>query len=104
MLSRDLNPVFIAAVNALLRELRKRGAANDYCFRCQTNDWNADVVRVSAVPMPLASSGTLGPPPTQAYIPTLSLVCKNCGNMILHNLQSLTKDDPLLLRRLGFKE
>ena len=104
MLSRDQNPRFIEAVNRLLNELSSRGAVRDYCTRCETNDWNADVLRVSATPMPLANSGMPAPPPSQAYIPTLCLVCKNCGNMILHNLQSLTKANPQLLRSLGFKE
>ena len=104
MLSRDQNPRFIAAVNTLLSELRKRGAVQDFCLRCETNDWNVDVLRVSATPMPLANAEMQTPPPSLAYIPTLCIVCKNCGNMIFHNLQSLTKKDPLLLRSLGFKD
>ena|SRR5579862_2328204 len=111
MLARDQDPQFINAVNALLNELRMRNAVNDYCPRCSTNDWNVDVLRVYAVPMPLANSWYPPPsasgayfPESQAYIPTLCIVCKNCGNMILHNLQSLTKMNPLLLRSLGFRE
>jgi hypothetical protein len=106
MLPRDRDPQFIAAVKSILADLRMRGANQDYCARCETNDWNVDVIRVFAIPMPLANGGppTALPPPSQAYIPTLCIVCNKCGNMILHNLQSLTRTDPAYLRKLGFKE
>jgi hypothetical protein len=108
--SREQNPQFVRAVNALMRELAAHNVTSDYCARCSTNNWNVDVLRVYAEPMQLIGSGWSPPPASGAYfgapgyIPTLCLVCNNCGNMIFHNLQTLTKRNPNLLQSLGFKE
>jgi len=64
-----------------MKELRIRGVVNDHCQRCNTNDWNADLIRVIASP---EEFGHGYPPPftaftsSPAYIPTLALTCKNC--------------------------
>ena len=89
---RAMNPQFVTAIDRVMKELQKRGAVNDHCQRCNTNDWNADLVRISASPEdsihglhPSFSTFTS----SQSYIPTLSLTCKNCGNTVFHNLSVL---------------
>src|ERR1700751_1624650 len=48
LMSREREPRFADAVNAVLAELQKRGTINDDCFRCGANDWDADLVRLHA--------------------------------------------------------
>jgi hypothetical protein len=88
---RVTDPRFIDAIDRVMKELQKRRAVNDRCQRCNANNWNADLIRVIASP---EMSGFGYPPPfiassSPSYIPTLALSCKNCGNMVLHNLHVL---------------
>ncbi len=87
---RVTNPRFVDAINRVMVELRKRGAIGDYCQRCNANDWNADLIRISASPEEVHSPQVFMPyTGAQSYIPTLTLTCKNCGNTLFHNLHVL---------------
>jgi predicted nucleic-acid-binding Zn-ribbon protein len=78
-------------IHGALQEIKKRGVAQDYCPRCNTNNWNADLLEIPAFSL-MASLAPLGP----GYISTgetrlsvLAVVCMNCGYTMLHNLQVL---------------
>jgi len=78
-------------LQAALAELRKRGVKNDYCSRCETHDWNVDLLEIPAnsalsaagLPAFRGSAFQRGP---SGYLSLLAAVCKNCGNTIFHNL------------------
>ncbi len=90
---RGTDPRFIAAIDRVMKELQRRGAVNDRCQRCNTNNWNADLIRIIASPEALVSGYPAPfvafPSGSPSYIPTLALSCKNCGNTVLHNLHVL---------------
>jgi predicted nucleic-acid-binding Zn-ribbon protein len=77
-------------ISQAIDELRKRGVKNDYCPRCETNDWNVDLVEIPAnsalSPMGLPTFRGGG---ATGYFSLLAVVCKNCGNTIFHNMEIL---------------
>ena len=87
---RPLSPQVEAVVNRALEVLQERNVKNDYCPRCNTSDW---YVEINAIPaMALSASGTGGwiaSGPSSGYIPVLTVVCKNCGYTMFHNLNVL---------------
>jgi hypothetical protein len=86
-------------INRALAILRQRGVLDDRCPRCKTSNWNIDLIEVpatSALSMPSSNwvpffeytNPVVNRQPT-GVLPMLSLVCKNCGNTIFHNLNVL---------------
>lgn len=83
-----------ARLQEALDLLRSRGALkDDRCPSCGTDNWNVDFLAIPSVPLPVKVPpntvfhvGIGGP---SSYIPTLTLVCMNCGYMKLHNLNLL---------------
>ena|SRR5208282_327451 len=86
-------------VQRAIDELRRRGANNDYCPRCSTFDWNVDLLEIpatSALSSKISSGAGFGgrmyPRPysdASGVLPMLSIVCKNCGYTMFHNLNNL---------------
>ena len=90
-----------------IAELRKRGVKNDYCPRCETDDWNIDLLEIpanselspfsdaamrglSGLPfLPSSAKSTTPQRGTPSHLSLLAFVCKNCGNTIFHNLAIL---------------
>lgn len=84
-------------INKAIAELKRRGVSNDHCPRCNTFDWTVDINDIPA------NSAMAQPslPPMQlharysyntAYGPVismLSIVCKNCGYTLFHNMNVL---------------
>lgn len=98
LMPRDADPSFRNTVQAVIAQLQKKGATHDYCTRCGTDDWHADLVRLSVAPMLFdASRASSGP---QSYMLALAIVCKNCGNTLFHNLNIL---EPEFLKSLGIR-
>jgi predicted nucleic-acid-binding Zn-ribbon protein len=81
-------------IQQALDELKKRGVESDYCPRCNTSDWNVDILEIPAnsamsrpgIPMfaPIVANQQ-----ATGVIPLLGIVCKNCGYAIFHNLNVL---------------
>jgi hypothetical protein len=90
-------PEYVQRVNDAIQRLRERGALKDErCPRCSTDNWNVDFIAIPSLPLPKGGLNVprdmrvhvaVGPP--SSYIPTLMLVCTNCGNTIIHNLKVL---------------
>ncbi len=85
-------PAPVRIQNAL-EEMKRRGVNSDYCPRCNTFEWNVDIIDIPA--SSAMSRPTLAPPPFGSYTyspqPTgflsmLSVVCKNCGYTMSHNM------------------
>ncbi len=82
-----------ARINLALAELNRRrvGVTQDWCPRCGVFDWNVDIIDIpasSAMALPQLPAGgayRYTPQPT-GFISMLSLVCKNCGYTMLHNM------------------
>jgi ribosomal protein S27AE len=87
-------PAAAVRINLALEELKKRGVANDYCPRCNTFDWSVDINDVPAT----SAMAQPSLPPIQfqtrysynrqsgPVISMLSIVCKNCGYTMFHNM------------------
>ena len=73
----------------ILDLLRARGATNDKCWRCSHDDWNADLCAVPVVQLPNSNLAMGYPQSSNAYIPVLTITCKTCGNLLMHNLNQL---------------
>src|SRR5260370_459173 len=54
--TRPLSQEAEAIVRQAVKLLRERGVKDDYCIRCGTNEWNADLVAIPAASL----LGTLG--------------------------------------------
>ena len=39
-------------MNEALAALRARGVQNDYCPRCNTDNWNVDFLGIPSIPLP----------------------------------------------------
>jgi hypothetical protein len=77
-----------------LEELKRRGIKNDNCPRCDTADWNVDLIEVSARSAVAIPSGQLFPrsfayDQAGGFIPLLGFVCKHCGFSMFHDLNIL---------------
>lgn len=69
-------------IDRLVAELKRRGVATDLCPRCGTFDWEVDFFQIPAAPEGFVSP--LGG--IKGYAPVACFTCKNCGNIIFHNL------------------
>jgi ribosomal protein L37E len=86
----ELGPSKEERISQAMEELSKRGVKHDYCPRCDTNNWNVDLLEVPAnsalspngLPM-FPGTGVTG------YLSLLAVVCRNCGNSIFHSLDVL---------------
>jgi predicted nucleic-acid-binding Zn-ribbon protein len=94
--TQEIPPETRARIEQALKVLRDRGATNDYCPRCSTDNWKVELIAIPAVSVPnlvLAWRQGSGLAPTTAYqtgyIPLLSIACANCGYTIFHNLNVL---------------
>jgi len=84
-------------VNEAIQRLQERGALrDDHCPRCGVFDWEVDFIAIPSVPLPNAGLNLqgnvvmhVGISSPSSYIPALTLVCRNCGNTIIHNLKKL---------------
>jgi hypothetical protein len=75
-----------------LQTLKTRGVTSEACPRCHTDDWNVDILDIPAksAMSKLLLFATLGAEYSQSdFIPVLTLVCKNCGYTMFHNLKVL---------------
>lgn len=82
-------------IQLAIAELKRRGVSSDFCPRCNTSDWNVDLLEIPANSA-MSSYGA-----NQALIGTnylfqgggrlslLGIVCKNCGYTLFHNLDIL---------------
>lgn len=89
-------PDIVERMNEALAALRARGVQNDYCPRCNTDNWNVDFLGIPSIPLPKQGLNIprntvlhLGISSSSGYIPTLTIVCSNCGYMMMHNLHVL---------------
>jgi predicted nucleic-acid-binding Zn-ribbon protein len=75
-------------IDKAIKELKKRGVESDYCPRCNTSDWNVDLLEI---PANSEVSKSILPPPMgyQSNLSVLGIVCKNCGYTMFHNLNTL---------------
>ena|ERR1700757_389066 len=92
-------------IERAIARLKEKGVENDHCPRCTVFDWNVDILEIpvnSAMAPPFASF--LGPldtkpdiygqrtnRPASGILSVLSLVCKNCGYSIFHNMNMLDR-------------
>ncbi len=91
--SNQLAPETVKLVERALEELKKRNVKNDYCPRCETFDWNVDAVAITVTPLQ-GIPATNPPAWFPAYIPAIQIVCKNCGYVMFHNLNTLGLASP----------
>lgn len=88
-------------IEKAVAKLKTKGVKSDNCPRCTVFDWNVDILEIPANSL-LASSplfGLISPGPTYfapspshpaaGVLSVLSLVCKNCGYSIFHNMSML---------------
>ena len=95
---RSLHPLVSPQdrIQQAIEELKRRGVSSDFCPRCNTSDWNVDLLEIPA-DSALSRAGQQFHPTANvvAYqqaigvIPLLGIVCKNCGYSIFHNLNVL---------------
>jgi hypothetical protein len=91
-----------AKIKEAMDVLKQRGVKHDYCPRCETLDWNVDLIEVlaesSVSPLfklsPLPSPNTnfnafYGSSSQSGVIPLMAVVCRNCGYTMFHNLDIL---------------
>jgi hypothetical protein len=77
-------------IDEVMKALQQRGVKHDYCPRCDTKNWNIDLVEIPANSalseqgLPYFRAGT-----ASGYLSLLAVVCTNCGNTIFHNLDIL---------------
>src|SRR5713226_7521601 len=82
-------------INRALAILRQRGVLDDRCPRCNTSAWNVDLVEISATSALTSPTGWIPlttyviKPQSGGLLNLLTIVCKNCGNTIFHNLNVL---------------
>jgi predicted nucleic-acid-binding Zn-ribbon protein len=83
----------VTKIHVALNKLRERRVTNDYCPRCGTRDWSVDLLDIPASsaldqskPRPLPFLPTS---PVESNLSLLTIVCKNCGYSIFHNLRQL---------------
>lgn len=93
-------------IQRALAILTKRGVTNDHCPRCNTFDWNVDLLEIPATSAISTESSGMTPfgsgPGYSNYVPSyrstaqtgsvlqvMSIVCKNCGYTMFHNLRVL---------------
>src|SRR5262245_31960644 len=77
-----------------ISELKRRGVSSDFCPRCNTSDWNVDLLDIEANSAmssePLYGLSGIGYPfQGNGRLSLLGIVCKNCGYSIFHNLDIL---------------
>jgi hypothetical protein len=81
-------------IKQALELLKQRGVTNDYCPRCNTFDWIVDIndipvnsamAQPALPPLPLGGQYFYNSQPA-ALLSVLSIVCKNCGYSIFHNM------------------
>jgi len=72
-------------INKAVSVLRARGASAE-CPRCRTKNWIAELVAFAASPLPHIPGGGVS---IGSYVPALSMTCKNCGYVAMHNLVTL---------------
>jgi hypothetical protein len=78
-------------IQKAVEELKRRGVKSDHCPRCDTSDWNLDLIEISARSSLSVPSGQLFPrsaayEQAAGFIPLLGMVCKNCGFCVFHDL------------------
>jgi hypothetical protein len=76
--------------------MKSRGVQDDRCPRCKVFDWNVDLLEI---PVKSAMAQVFDMPNYYANMPVwqratgalsvISMVCKNCGYTMLHNLTVL---------------
>jgi hypothetical protein len=66
---------------------RKRGSVVDPCPRCNTDDWNADILQIPSTSLLAMAQSPI--PMGSGFLSLLGLVCKNCGYTVFHNLDVL---------------
>jgi hypothetical protein len=81
-------------IQKAVEELKRRGVKSDHCPRCDTSDWNLDLIEISARSSLSVPSGQLFPrsaayEQAAGFIPLLGMVCKNCGFCVFHDLHVL---------------
>ena len=77
-------------IQQAIDELKKRGVKNDHCPRCNTFDWNVDLLEIPAnSALSVTGLPTFPGGGTSGYLSLLVVVCKKCGNTIFHNLEVL---------------
>src|SRR4051812_34365675 len=80
-----------ARVDKVILALRQKGASNDYCPRCSSDDWSVDFLQIPAAPWrePNSTSPGFFQAPVIAFnsnIQVVAIQCKNCGYILFHNL------------------
>jgi predicted nucleic-acid-binding Zn-ribbon protein len=85
VVTKPLSPEVTSLVESALAELKRRKVLHDRCPRCEVFDWNVDIVTMPAYPVTKPVLGETRP----GYLPTLIMLCKNCGYTMLHNLNVL---------------
>jgi hypothetical protein len=80
----------LAKIEEALKAVKERGAKDDYCPRCSSNNWLVDLLAIPAIalPNPMLRLSMAYSPPT-GYIPVVSIMCANCGYTMFHNLNAL---------------
>ena len=80
-------------ISYALEQLKTRGVKSDFCPRCETDDWNVDILEIpvrsamsKTLLMAVLHNTTYAP---SDFIPVLAIVCKNCGFTMFHNLNVL---------------
>jgi len=91
-------------IERAVAKLKARGVENDRCPRCNVFNWNVDILDIPAnsamertrfflslAPPPSPDPFTAAAPsyPPNSVLSVLSLVCKNCGYSIFHNMGML---------------
>lgn len=83
-------------INRAIETLKAKGVKDDYCPRCGVFDWNVDITDIPAgslmsrSPLPLEANYVHTREPN-GFLSVLSLVCKNCGYLIFHNIDALER-------------
>ncbi len=77
-------------IDEALKALQARGVKHDYCSRCESHDWNVDLLEIPAnSALSLTGLPTFPGGGVSGYLSLLAVVCTNCGNTIFHNLDVL---------------
>jgi hypothetical protein len=84
-------------INRALALLKERGVLKDSCPRCNVFDWNVDINDIPANSAMAHWSPTAYPTQSRysfnqefgPYMSLLSIVCKNCGYTMFHNMNIL---------------
>ena len=89
----EFTPVQFAAIQDALSKKAPLGGA---CPICSTNDWQIGSRLVIVPVAPVAGLTMLG---AGASLPSIPLICKNCGNTVLLNAFFLGVGDVLGLKQ-----